>query len=117
MGRRSDVSHQTIRGSTMILTVRYPHVRALVEHYAKKMSDERALSILDNGLISEEEAKHLSYFIWGMIDEMTKDRKQGNIVLGGTDNTSTLPDVSYEMDVLMSDCGFSDIWEKISDEA
>ncbi|OZG70810.1 hypothetical protein BTA51_23495 [Hahella sp. CCB-MM4] len=101
----------------MVLSVRYSHVRNLVEHYAQEMSDDSVLSILDKGLHTEDEAKHLSYFIWKMIDEMAKDRRQGKVVLGGTDNTSMLPDVSYEMDVLMSDCGFSDIWEKISDDA
>lgn len=101
----------------MTLAARYPHVRSLVEHYVQKLSDNLVLSILDNGISTEDEARHLSYFIWKMIDEMAKDREQKNIVLGGIDNTLMLPDVSYEMDVLMSDSGFSAIWQQISDEA
>ncbi|MES2826052.1 MAG: hypothetical protein V4732_20800 [Pseudomonadota bacterium] len=101
----------------MILTVRYSHVRDLVKYYATEMADDKVLQILDQGLHTKADAEHLSYFIWKMIDEMSKDRERKKIVLGGTDNSSMLPDVSYELDVLMSDSGFSDIWEKISDQA
>lgn len=101
----------------MILTVRYSHVRDIVLHYANKLSDNVVLSILDNGLNSEDEAKHLSYFIWTMLDEMAKDRKEKNIVLGGIDNTSMAPDISYEVSALMEKSGFSSVWEKISDES
>lgn len=101
----------------MILTTRYPHVRELVLYYANKLSDEVVLSTLESGVNSKIEAEHLSRFIWKMLDEMAKDRKEKNIVLGGTDNTSMAPDISYEMDVLMEESGFSSTWEKISDEA
>ncbi len=101
----------------MILTTRYPHVRSLVEHYAHKFSDQHVLSILEHGLNSESDAEHFSHFIWNMVDEMAKDREEENIVLGGIDNTSMLPDVSYEMDILMDESGYSGIWEEISDKA
>lgn len=101
----------------MILTVRYSHVRDLVYYYANKISDQKVLDILESGLKSEDDAKHFSYFIWKMIDMMAEDRENGIEVLVGSDNTSMLPDVSYELDVLMSDSGYSQIWEDISDEA
>lgn len=101
----------------MILTVRYPHVRDIVSHYAAKLSDEAVLSMLNDGVNSETDAGHLSRFIWKMLDEMAKDREEGNVVLGGVDNTSMVPDVSYEMDVLMRQTGFSAIWEKISEDS
>jgi hypothetical protein len=101
----------------MILTTRYSHVRALVLHYAKKLSDNLVVSILDHGVNSKEDAEHLSYFIWRMLDEMARDRDEGNIVLGGTDNTSMVPDVSYEMDILMEESGYGSIWERISNDA
>ena len=101
----------------MILTVRYSHVRDLVSHYADKLSDKKVQEILENGLNSEGDAEHLSYFILKMIDKMAEDREKGVEVLGCSDNTSMLPDVSYELDVLMSNSGYSQIWEDISDEA
>ena len=100
----------------MILTLRYPHVRELVFHYATKLTDTAVLKILDTGVNSAADAEHLSYFIWRMIGEMAKDRAAGIEVLGGTDNTSMGPDIAYEMDNLMQVSGFSDIWETISDE-
>ncbi len=99
------------------MTVRYSHVRDLVYYYANKISDQKVLDILESGLKSEDDAKHFSYFIWKMIDMMAEDRENGIEVLGGSDNTSMLPDVSYELDVLMSDSGYSQIWEDISEEA
>ena len=101
----------------MILTVRYPHVRDLVHHYARKLSDDVVLSILDGGIDSESEADHLSRFIWKMLDEMARDREAGNVVLGGIDNALMAPDISYEMDALMEEGGFSSIWKKISEES
>ncbi|MGM8229087.1 hypothetical protein ACSV5M_21065 [Cellvibrio sp. ARAG 10.3] len=101
----------------MILTLRYPHVRDLVQHYATKKNDAKVLKILDSGLLSEEDASHLGHFIWDMLDTMAKDREQNIVVLGGTDNTQMAPDIAYEMDALMNKSGYGKIWEKISDEA
>ena len=94
----------------MILTLRYPHVRELVFHYATKLADTAVLKILDTGVNSPADAEHLSYFIWRMIEEMGKDREAGVPVLGGIDNTSMGPDIAYEMDNLMQANGFGDIW-------
>jgi hypothetical protein len=51
-----------------------------------------------------------------MVDKMAEDRDNNKLVLGGTNNTSMLPDVSYEMDNFMEEAGFSKIWEEISDK-
>lgn len=101
----------------MILTLRYPHVRDLVQHYANRKNDTKVLNIVNNGLSSEEDARHLGHFIWNMLDSMAEDREQGIVVLGGTDNTQMAPDISYEMDALMHASGYGKIWEDISDEA
>lgn len=100
----------------MIFAIRYPHVRDLVSFYAERFADEWVLSIMENGLHSEDDAEHLSHFIWKMLDEMARDREEGKIILGSVDNTSVVPDISYEMGVLMDESGFGSIWEKISDE-
>lgn len=101
----------------MILTLRYPHVRDLVQHYANRQNDAKVLNILNNSFSSEEDAKHLGHFIWSMLDLMAADRAQGIVVLGGTDNTQMGPDISYEMDALMHTSGYGKIWEDISDNA
>lgn len=101
----------------MILTLRYPHVRDLVQYYAHRSHDTKVLNILECGLLSKEDAQHLGHFIWDMLDLMAKDREQQVIVLGGTDNTQMAPDISYEIDALMDSSGYGKIWEDISDEA
>ena len=101
----------------MILTLRYPHVRDLVQYYANRTNDTKVLKILDNGLLSEEDALHLGHFIWDMLDLMAKDREQKAVVLGGTDNTQMAPDISYEIDALMHKSGYEKIWKELSDQA
>ena len=103
--------------SIVILTLRYPHVRDLVQYYAHKGEDTKVLNILERGLSSKEDAMHLGHFIWEMLDLMAKDREQKVTVLGGTDNTQMAPDISYEIDALMHSSGYGKIWEDISDEA
>lgn len=100
----------------MILTIGYSHDRDLVFYYANQLSDQRVLDILKDGLKSEMMQKHFSYFIWKMIDKMAEDRENDVEVLGGKDNTSMLPDVSYELDALMSDREYSQVWEEVSDQ-
>jgi hypothetical protein len=101
----------------VILTLRYPHVRDLVQHYATRKNDTKVLHILDSGLLSKEDALHLAHFIWDMLDLMAEDREQGIIVLGGIDNTEMAPDISYEVDALMHQSGYGKVWQDISDEA
>lgn len=101
----------------MILSVRYPHVRDLIAYYAQRNSEQRVLSILEHGLDSEQDADCLGRFVWKMIDQMAQDRANNQPVLGAVDNTAMLPDLSYEMDILMEDAGYAELWERISDEA
>lgn len=101
----------------MILTLRYSHVRDLVQYYANRENDKKVLRILDSGVLSKEDATCLGYFIWSMLDLMAKDKKQGVVVLGGVDNTQMAPDISYEVEALMYDSGYGKIWEEISEEA
>lgn len=48
---------------------------------------------------------------------MSEDRVNENVVLGSKDKTSMLQDVACELDVLMAEHGYTDIWEAISDQA
>jgi len=45
-------------------------------HYARKLSDAKALNILERRAVSDsEEAKHLSEFFWRMVDASIEDEK------------------------------------------
>lgn len=101
----------------MIKFDRYAHVGDFLNFYASFFNDEDILKILKDGVLSEDNAKSLSLFIWKMTDQMREDCESGTEVLGGTDNSEMLPDVHYEISSYLSDLGFESIWEKISDEA
>ena len=100
----------------MITFKRYPHVKDLLDHYAADMNDADVLRVLDDGVNSESDAEKLSRFIWKMADKMSEDSNEGILVLGGTDNTEMLPDVEYELTLYLSDRGYIEIWDRISDE-
>lgn len=101
----------------MILSVRYPHVRDFVLYYAEKLSEEKVKKILNTDLVSASDAEYFSKFIWLMIDRMARDKNDGVEVFGNIDNTLIIPDIAYEVDVLMAERGYGDIWEKVSDQA
>ena len=47
---------------------------------------------------------------------MAKDREADKEVLGSIDNTSMLPDLSYEIGNFMEEQSYYNVWENISDE-
>lgn len=100
----------------MITFKRYPHVKDLLDHYTADLSNADVLRILEGGVNNESDAENLSRFIWKMADKMSEDSNEGKLVLGGTDNSEMLPDVEYELTLYLSDRGYIEIWDRISDE-
>ncbi len=100
----------------MIHFNRYPHVKDLIDHYAKSMSENSVLAILKNGVKSQEEAILFSQFIWKMVDQIGADSRSGKSVLERTDNTDTMPDIDYEVSLFLANFGYAEIWDQICDE-
>ena len=75
----------------------------------------RKLSVLESGVLTEEDATKFSQFIWRMVERINEDEENGKEVLGSKDNTDMLPDLSYEITKYMREIGFYYIWEKVSD--
>lgn len=100
----------------MIRFNRYPHVNDLVSHYCESLSRSDIQEIIKKGLSSAKDAQVLSRFIWEVVEQINQDEEKGIIVLGSSDNTEMLPDISYEITKLMKDHGFFNIWQKVSDE-
>ena len=65
---------------------------------------------------NESDTDKLSIFIWKMADKMSEDSNEGKLVSGEKDNTEMLPDVEYELTLYLSDRGYIEIWDRISDE-
>ena len=95
---------------------RYPHVEHLIRYYAQALSVDEIISILNLGVGSSAEAETFSRFIWKMLDAMSDDIESKVEVLGGTDNSSMIPDIDYEVSLYLSEAGYEEIWDRIADE-
>ena len=73
----------------------------------------RKLSVLESGVLTEEDATKFSQFIWRMVERINEDEENGKEGLGSKDNTDMLPDLSYEITKYMREIGFYSIWEKV----
>lgn len=100
----------------MIKFSRYPHVNDLIHHYAETMAREDINRIVESGITSKEDAETFSRFIWEMVGQMNEDEEKGIEVLGSTDNSEMIPDISYEIGRLMRNEGHYNLWERISNE-
>lgn len=100
----------------MIHFKRYEHVNDLIQYYIEKLSRDDINLLKSNGIKSNTEAELFSKFIWDMVEHINEDEENGVSVLGCTDNTDTLPDISYEVSKYMKDSGFYNVWLKVSDE-
>jgi hypothetical protein len=96
---------------------RYPHVRALIEHYAGQAKSSDMLNMLKMDSFSKEDAYRFGRFIVSMIDAMAADMQSGVAVLGGVDNTEMIPDIDYEVRLFLDDRGWDGVWDEICDEA
>lgn len=100
----------------MVKFERYPHVNDLIEHYARELDSGHILEIVKNGITSENDAKRFSRFIWKMAEAINEDEENQISVLGRKDNTDMLPDISYEVSLLMKSNGYYGVWQSISRE-
>lgn len=98
----------------MIKFERYTHINDLIRHYINEVGNESISKIMETGVLTENDAVKFSEFLWRMVDKIHDDEEKRNIVLGSTDNTEMLPDLSYEISKYMKKSGFYSTWEKIS---
>ncbi len=99
----------------MIKFDRYPHINDLFSHYIHQIGDAEISHIFNAGVLTEEDAKKLSKFVWKMVEQMNADEENDVSVLGSTDNSEMFPDLNYEISVYMKKVGFYSVWEKISE--
>lgn len=95
---------------------RYPHVLALIEHYAGPIGDQSILNIIQRDSISKEDAYNFGRFIISMIEAMAVDIEKKVVVLGKVDNTDSIPDIDYEVSLFLANRGWGGVWDEICDE-
>lgn len=100
----------------MIHFDRYPHVKDLFIHYAGIQDRSEIITMLENGIHSENDAEILSKFAWKIAELVNQDEEKGVLVLGSTDNTEMIPDLSHEMTRYFRSVGYFQIWKNVSDE-
>lgn len=100
----------------MIKFERYPHIEDLFEYYSERLARPDIKEILAKGVKTEAEAELMSKFAWAVAGMVNEDEEQGTVVLGSSDNTDMLADLSYEMTKYMKSLGFYSVWQKVSDE-
>ena len=99
----------------MIYFDRYTHINDLIQFYLNESPDPEISRVLASGIINENDAEKFSHFIWEMVEKIHGDEEAGRQVLGRTDNTDMLPDLSYEITKYMRKLGFYNVWERVSD--
>ena len=92
---------------------RYPHVLALIEHYAGPIGDQNILNIIQRDSISKEDAHNFGRFIISMIEAMAVDIENKVVVLGRVDNTDLIPDIDYEVSLFLANRGWGGVWDEI----
>lgn len=96
---------------------RYPHVKELIDHYARVLHRPDVAQQQTTGVRTEHEAEQFSLFIWQMVQRMNQDDRNGVKVLGATNNTEMIQDVYYEVSEFMAECGFEDVWRRVCSDA
>ena len=99
----------------MIKFERYPHINELLAFYLDESPEPTISSIIEKGATNYDDAEAFSQFIWRTVDKIHDDAEAGRVVLGRTDNTDFLPDLSYEITKYMRKTGFYNVWERVSD--
>ncbi|HMW47051.1 MAG TPA: hypothetical protein PKD17_15445 [Cellvibrionaceae bacterium] len=100
----------------MIKFERYRHIHDLFVHYANQENRSDILDLLNNGIASLHDAENLCRFTWKIAELVNTDEENKTLVLGSTDNTDMLADLSYEISKLMRTTGYEAIWQRISNE-
>lgn len=100
----------------MVKFNRYPHVEDIMIHYLSQFEREDIVLLLSQGLNSTTDAEVFANFVWDVVEAINDDEENNVSVLGSSDNTEMLPDISYEVTKLMKDNGFYQVWQKVSSE-
>ena len=99
----------------MIKFQRYTHVNDFIDYYFSMVGDPDVKSVLELGISNENEARVFTSFIIKMIDAIHDDAENQVSVLGDTDNSDVLPDISYEITNYMRTTQYFYIWDELFD--
>ncbi|MES2822947.1 MAG: hypothetical protein V4732_05050 [Pseudomonadota bacterium] len=98
----------------MIVFDRYTHINDLIQFYLSESPNKNIERIIESGVTNTTDTELFSKFIWQLVENIHRAEEIAREVLGRTDNSDLLPDLSYEITKYMRKAGFYSVWERIS---
>ena len=92
----------------------YDYIDEFLRYYASSLGYESVITILNNGIKSEGDARIFCDFIPVLLDQRLEDEKSGKIV-PVENGSAVIPDLNYEAGSFVCDAGFEPIWDKMID--
>ena len=82
-------------------------------HYAKMLDRPIVIKVIEAGqAVSSEEADALAKFFWDMVDEIVKDKKEGELVAGQSDLEAWNEYVFESIRAYLRNSGYESEWGK-----
>ncbi len=87
-------------------------------HYAKTLGNQWIYTLIDNNqsIADSNQARGLSLFYWAMLDQSALDKENGVIVLDESDMQYWMERLLNIISGYLSNNGYQEIWDKVSDE-
>jgi hypothetical protein len=97
------------------IIVRFQSTSVMLRRYAYDLDADCMEGIERFAQMIVDKADEIDEFIWRIVDNIHDDAEIGRLVLGCTDNTDILPNLSYEITKCMMKAGFYSVWGRVSD--
>ncbi|MES2823235.1 MAG: hypothetical protein V4732_06525 [Pseudomonadota bacterium] len=99
-----------------MIKYKFPEEKEFILYFSKKLKDESIERILsEQNVLTEEDAKHLSYFYWRMIDcSIAIEEKEELPWPEGAEFWSEK--VMYSISGFIKRSGFGEIWDTVVEE-
>ena len=96
-----------------MIEYKFEEEKDFILHYAKKLNRPLVIKVIESGqAASSEEADALAQFFWDMVDEIVKDKKNGEVVAGQSDLEAWNEYVLESIRAYLRNSGYESEWEK-----
>lgn len=93
----------------------YKHIDPFIRYYALSLNYPEIISVMDEGIKSQNDAKSFCDFIPVLLDQRLADEKVGK-ELPVDIGSSVIADLHYEAGSFVCDSGFESVWDEMIDK-
>ena len=93
----------------------YDHIDEFIRYYAISLNHPEIITILDNGINTQAEAKAFCDFIPALLDQRLAD-EQSNKKMPIDIGSAVIADLHYEAGSFVCDAGFEPVWDEMIDK-